>query len=159
MTSRPQGRPTREAAGRLFARGVGRADVARQLGISRATATRWFRLWAESGLVGLVERERRGRRPRLSTSQLSTLRTSLLESPSVYGLPTGSWSLAAVAAHLRATTGATFHVRHVPRLLRRAGWVVSPVGPFSGHAFCQEAHADPDGNQLFLRYARTAADS
>ena len=147
------GTATRGAAAVLFARRVPQGEVARRLRISRATASRWHRTWREGGAGALLGRRRLGRPPRLAPAQLAALRRSLLRAPRVLGLPVDAWSLAAVAAYVRRGTGVAFHVRHMARLVRRAGWVVPPLGRFSRHAFCHEPHADPDGNALLFRFA------
>jgi len=50
-------------AGRLFAQGLSQAEVARQLGVSRQSASRWFRLWKANGSEGLRGAGRTGRAP------------------------------------------------------------------------------------------------
>ncbi len=75
--SRQVGRPDRGAleqrrlrAGRLFARGLRPAEVARQLEVSRQSATVWHHAWEEEGVRGLQRAERMGRPPLLTDQEL-----------------------------------------------------------------------------------------
>jgi len=141
----------RQAAAALFARGVTRADAARRLGVSRATATRWFRVWREEGALALGAPGPRGRPPKLDLCELEGLHAALGASPRDSGFCLDRWSLAAVVALIQRQTGIAYHPRHVARVLRRAGWVIPPVGRFAPQAFRELAHADPDGNAILIR--------
>ena len=57
-------------AAELFAAGVGQAEVARQLGVSRQSAHLWYHRWQADGVEGLHSRGPTGPAPRLSDSQL-----------------------------------------------------------------------------------------
>ena len=56
-------------AARLFAQGLRPAEVARQLGVSRQSATIWHRAWEEEGVRGLRQTERTGRPPLLTEKE------------------------------------------------------------------------------------------
>jgi transposase len=131
----------------LFARGVRRAEVARRVGVSRATATRWFRAWGR----GLVQPAPVGRPPKLPIAALEAVHRALAASPAAIGFPLERWSLAAIAALVERITRVAYHRRHVTRVLRRSGWTVLPIGANARYAFRTVPHRDPDGNLLLLR--------
>jgi len=138
----------RRRAAALFADGVSRAEAARRLGVSRATATRWHRDWRAGHLLVAA---RRGRRPRLVPGELARVDRALVRGPRASGFALDRWTLAAVAALVERLTGARYHRRHMGRLLRRMGWVIPPVGPAAPHAFRHRLLHDPDGNLVSLR--------
>src|SRR5437773_9785793 len=80
-------------AARLFAKGMRPAEVARELGVSRQSATAWHHAWQEHGVRGLRQAERTGRPPRLTAKELKDIQRALLEGPSAYGWKTELWTL------------------------------------------------------------------
>jgi transposase len=50
-------------AGRRFARGASQAEVAREFGVSRQTASRWYQAWRSVGCGRCVPRLARVTRP------------------------------------------------------------------------------------------------
>jgi transposase len=144
---------TRIAAAALFAAGVSRAEAAHRLGVSRATASRWFRIWRAGGARALAARPPRGRPPSLAAADLAAIHPCLERPPRELGFALDRWSLAAVAALIERRRGVTYHRRHIGRVLRRTGWVVLPLGEHAAHAFRQLEQRDPDGNPLLLRRA------
>src|ERR1051326_5195120 len=80
-------------AARLFAKGVRPAEVARELGVSRQSATDWHHAWKEEGVRGLRQAERTGRPPRLTERELKDVQRALLEGPAAYGWETELWAL------------------------------------------------------------------
>jgi transposase len=109
-------------AGRLFAKGMRPAEVARELGVSRQAATVWFRTWQGEGVKGLRQAERTGRPPVLTTKELSKVQRALLKGPAAYGWHTELWTLARVADVIAMETGVRYHIGHVWKILRRLGW-------------------------------------
>ena len=142
----------RKTASLLFAAGVHRAEVARRLGVSRMTATRWYRRWQEGGARALVRTRRPGRRPKIPTSSLADVQAALARGPRASGFDhRETWSLAAIVALIERHTGIAYHARHVARVLRRLGWVIPPIGDGAATALRQSRLEDPDGNAFFLR--------
>jgi len=146
----------RRRAAILFAEGVSRAEVARAVGVSRATTTRWHRLWAEGGAQALAAAARRGRPPRLDQGDLERIEAALAAPPRASGYDLDEWSLAAVAALVERLTGVRHHSRHAGRLMRRMGWIVPPVGPSARDALRRRTLLDPDGNVVGLLERRGA---
>lgn len=157
--SAPHGSEARRRAAALFAQGVHRAEVARRVGISRATATNWYRIWDGQGARALAVPGRPGRRPKIDTARLHEVQHALARCPRELGYPLDAWTLDAVAALLHRVTGVSYHPRHVPRVLRRMGWVVPPVGASASHAFRQRAVRDPEGNVFHLREGHVTSGS
>jgi len=106
----------------LFARGKTQADVARTVGVSRESASRWYRQWREGGAAALRGAGRAGRKPRLTTKQLRTVEVLLRRGPRAHGFATELWTLPRIAAVIEKITGVRYHPAHVWRLLRKLGW-------------------------------------
>jgi transposase len=113
----------RTRAARMFARGVAQADVARQLGVSRQSVSRWYAEWRRGGSKALKAAGRAGRLPRLTEAQLRQVDRALRQGPRAHGFATDLWTLDRVAAVIEAETGVRYHPGHVWKLLRdKLGW-------------------------------------
>jgi transposase len=112
----------RKQAGKLFAKGVAQADVARQLEVSRQSVSRWYRDWQAAGAKGLAGAGRAGPLPKLDAGQLQDVAAELRKGPLAHGYPTELWTLARVGEVIEATTGVSYHPGHVWKLLRQMGW-------------------------------------
>lgn len=112
----------RRKAARLFAKGVPRADVARELEVSRPSVSRWYAQWSRGGTAALKGAGRAGRLPKLDASQLKAVDRALRKGPSAHGYATELWTLSRVADVIEATTGVRYHPGHVWRILRQLGW-------------------------------------
>lgn len=109
-------------AGRLFAQGLSQAEVARQLGVSRQSASRWFRLWKANGSEGLRGAGRTGRKRQLSEEELRRLEAVLIQGPQAQGYETNLWTLQRIANVIEKLFGVSYHPGHVWKLLRQLGW-------------------------------------
>lgn len=109
-------------AARLFAAGVSQAEVARQLGVSSASANRWHRAWKGQGRTGLQRRAPPGPKPRLSGGQLAELERMLLAGPIAAGYGTDLWTLPRIAKLIQQHFGVRYHPGHVWHLMRKLGW-------------------------------------
>jgi transposase len=113
----------RTRAARMFARGVTQADVARELGVSRQSVSRWHTDWKAGGARALKAAGRAGRMPRLTDTQLRQLDRALRRGPRAHGFATDLWTLDRVATVIEAETGVSYHPGHVWKLLRdKLGW-------------------------------------
>jgi transposase len=113
----------RRRAARMFERGVPNADVARQLGVSRQSVSRWHTDWKRGGREALKAAGRAGRMPRLSEAQLGEVARALRRGPRASGFATDLWTLERVAAVIETETGVRYHPGHVWKLLRdKLGW-------------------------------------
>jgi transposase len=113
----------RQKASRLFAKGKTQSDVARELGVSRQSVSRWYADWIAGGTKALSGAGRAGRMPMLTSAQVEAVRRELEKGPRAHGYPTDLWTLARVAEVIEATTGVSYHHGHVWKILtNRLGW-------------------------------------
>jgi transposase len=120
-------RQRRLQAARLFAQGLPQAEVARRLGVSRQTASRWHARWRQGGREGLAGPGRWGRPSRLSEGDWRRVEHALLAGAQAHGFDTDLWTLPRVAEVIWRLTGVSYHPGHVWWLLRRHQW--SPQRP------------------------------
>jgi transposase len=120
-------RQRRLRAARLFAQGLPQAEVARRLGVSRQTASRWHARWRQGGRAGLAGPGRWGRPSRLSDADWGRVERALLRGAEAHGFDTDLWTLPRVAEVIWRLTGVSYHPGHVWWLLRRHHW--SPQRP------------------------------
>ena len=112
----------RMRAAEMFRRGARQADVVRELGVSRQTASQWYARWASDGKRGLRAAGRAGRFPKLDDRQLARVERALRKGPRANGFPTELWTLARVGEVIETVTGVVYHPGHVWRILREMGW-------------------------------------
>jgi transposase len=97
------------------------AQVAREMGVSRTTASRWHRTLTRQGIEGLLLRRAPGRPCRLTPAQQEIVRRAVRrELP-----PTERrvWTAQAVADMIAERTGVRYHRDHAYRLLPALGLV------------------------------------
>jgi transposase len=120
-------RQRRLQAARLFAQDLSQAEIARRLGVSRQTASRWHARWRQGGRAGLAGPGRWGRPSRLSDRDWQRVERALLAGAVAQGFDTDLWTLARVAQVIWRLTGVSYHPGQVWWLLRRHHW--SPQRP------------------------------
>jgi transposase len=126
--TRAQLEERRLAAGRLLrAKRLSQAEVARTMGVSRATVSRWNGRLACAGLRGLRGRTSSGRPSRLTAAQWRQLFRGLGRGAVAAGFDTERWTLRRIAAVIERTFGVRYHFRSLGRALRARGW--SPQRP------------------------------
>jgi transposase len=81
-------RQRRLRAARLFAQGLPQAEIARRLGVSRQTASRWHTRWRTGGRAGLAGPGRWGRPSRLSEGDWRRVEQALLRGAEAHGFDT-----------------------------------------------------------------------
>lgn len=109
-------------AEKLFQKGCSQADVARQLEVSRQTASRWYAAWDSGGREALAGAGRTGRKPRLSGEQLCQLQAILLAGAPAAGFETDLWTLKRIAQVIRRQFRVAYHASHVWKVLGHLGW-------------------------------------
>jgi len=115
----------RERAAALFAQGRTQAEVARELDVSRQSASRWHAGWQASGATGLQSRGPTGRHPKVADEQLEGIEQALLAGALAHGFATDVWTLDRIAVVIQGLTGVALSNPSVWRLLRnRLGWSV-----------------------------------
>lgn len=106
----------------LLEQGMKPAQVARALGISRASMTRWRQSYRKRGVSGLAGKPHPGRPPRLTGGQRRRLVALLKRGPGRHGYGTELWTLRRVAEVIAKQWGVTYHPGHVWYLLRGLNW-------------------------------------
>lgn len=112
----------RREAATLLRQGVRPAEVARRLGVSRQSVSRWQAILRESGRAGLRRAKRAGRPPTLTGADLRRVRRALKAGPEAQGYATGLWNLPRVAKLIETECGVRFGKTRVWQLLRALGW-------------------------------------
>lgn len=107
----------------LFRKGKYPAEVARSLGVSRQSATRWYEIWEKQGRKGLKRAGRAGRKPKIEQKDLlRRLERALLRGPQAFGYSTALWTLERIASVIEKTCQVKYHRGHVWKILGRLGW-------------------------------------
>jgi len=118
----------RAEAARLFAEGKSRAELARQLQVSRQTAGIWFRKWQAEGEAGLRVVGRGGRgsggggKPKVTATQLAEVEQQLLRGATAHGYPADFWTVRRIAEVISRLTGVRYSLGHVWIIMHRMGW-------------------------------------
>jgi transposase len=112
----------RRQAVALLKRGMRPADVARAVGTTRTSVTRWKHAWEQAGKDGLASKPHPGMAPRLTDRQRRKLVTLLKRGARKHGYPTELWTLERVAEVIDKHFDVSYHPGHVWRVLRLIGW-------------------------------------
>lgn len=112
----------RDEAAVLLQQRVRPAEVARRLGVTRQSVSRWQTTLREHGRVGLRRAKRAGRPPALTAADLKRVERALKAGPEAQGYATGLWTLARVGQLIEAQCGVRYSKPWVWHLLRRLGW-------------------------------------
>ncbi|MGH7409278.1 MAG: IS630 family transposase, partial [Candidatus Methylomirabilales bacterium] len=112
----------RRRAVALLDKGLGVRAVARQIGCSPTSVSRWQAEVQAGGLEALRPKPPPGRPPGLTARQRQRLLRLLLKGATARGYPTDLWTLPRVAAVIAQTFGVRYHPAHVWRILRGEGW-------------------------------------
>ena len=102
--------------------GMKPAAVARAVGTSRASVTRWRQAVEAGGRHALKAKPHPGGRSRLTVGQRRRLIRLLLRGPRKHGYGTELWTLARVAEVIARTFGVQYHPSAVWHLLRAMDW-------------------------------------
>ena len=112
----------RRQAMALFDQGMKLAAVARAVGTSRASVTRWRQVYEARGQKALESKPHPGGTSRLTVGQRKRLIRLLLQGPRKHGYGTELWTLARVADVVAVTFGVVYHPSAVWHILRAMGW-------------------------------------
>jgi transposase len=124
---RPHGSPAelearRRRAVALLDKGLGVREVARQIGCSPMSVSRWQADVRARGPDALRPKPAPGRPPRVTARQRAKLLKLLLKGATAHGFRTDLWTLPRVATVIARTFGVTYHPAHVWKILRGEGW-------------------------------------
>lgn len=106
----------------LVAKGMSCPSVADYLGDPERTVRSWIRNYNENGLQGLIENERAGRPPRLSSKQMEHISSVLRGIPEDVGLIGGIWDGKSLSEFIRREYGVTLGTRQCQRLFKQLGF-------------------------------------
>jgi len=120
----------RQEGGRLLKAGkLSQAEIARQLGVSRATVSAWAKVVESQGIKGLKSRKARGVEAKLSQEQKQGLKKIIEQGALRHGCPTDRWTLERIRQVIQEKFKTSFHPKYLSRLLRQLGF--SPQKPRS----------------------------
>ncbi len=124
---RPHGSPAdlearRRRAVALLDKGLGVREVARQIGCSPMSVSRWQAEVRARGPNALRPKPAPGRPPRVTARQRAKLLKLLLKGAMAHGFRTDLWTLPRVAEVITRTFGVRYHPAHVWKILRGEGW-------------------------------------
>jgi transposase len=112
-------------AAELFAQGVRPAQVARTLGVSKQSTSRWHAAWEGGGVPALASKGPTGVRSRLSDADLERVAQALGKGASAHGFTGELWTLRRIATVIERLTGVRYHLGHLWAVLHhRMGWSV-----------------------------------
>lgn len=117
----------RLAAEMLRRKRSSQAEIARQVGVSRAGVSPWAIQLAPGGLRQLRARISRGRPAKLSRQQQKGLRRLLKRGARAAGYPTERWTLQRIQSLIEREFQGTYHPNYISRLRKQLGW--SPQVP------------------------------
>jgi putative transposase len=128
--TREQMEQRRCEAARLLRQGnLSQAEIARRLGVSRATVCDWAKQLAAGGLRALRRRKPPGRPARLAGAQERVLRRRLRQGALAAGFPTDRWTMGRVQQVIQREFGVSYHRHYINRLLGRLGWTLQQPLP------------------------------
>lgn len=126
--TREQMEERRLAGGRLLKAGkMSKAEISRQLGVSRATVSAWAKTIEAKGIGGLRKRKAAGSASKLSDVQKQKLKRKLDGGALACGFPTDRWTLERVQKLIKKEFDVSYHPNYLNRLLRNLGY--SPQKP------------------------------
>lgn len=109
--------------GRLLKLGkLSQAEIARELGVSRATVSDWAKRLKAKGMRGLRSTTGGGRSSKLTDPQQRQLVRHLKRGARAAGFETDRWTCGRVQQLIKREFGIAYHPKYVNRLLRRLGW-------------------------------------
>lgn len=116
-----------QAVAMVLEKGKSQADVARELKVTPAAVSTWVRWHRGQGKRTLKASKTPGRPQRLSAKQVASLRERLLKGAQENGFANDLWTAPRIQRLIRQEYGVTYHLNHVPKLLRKMGF--SPQRP------------------------------
>ena len=101
--------------------GLTQSQVARKFGVSRTTASRWYRALNGRGVEGLRKRRAPGRPSRLNSEQLQIVAELYHAGPRAAGFTADTWTTARFADAIFARCSIRYDPDHVGRIMHRLG--------------------------------------
>ena len=121
--TREQMEERRLEGGRLLKAGkLSQAEIARQVGVSRATVSEWAKTVKEEGIRGLHRRKGIGGVSKLTKEQKQKLKRLLDRGALACGFETDRWTLQRVAELIEREFKVAYHPNYLNRLLAKLGF-------------------------------------
>src|ERR687897_609884 len=141
---------------------LSQAQIARRLGVSRASVCRWAATLAQEGPHGLEARPIPGRSPRLDERAWARLGRLLDRGAVAAGFATERWTLKRIAALIEREFWLSYHPRYLERPLKAHGFSVQrPATPgllrretSEGHFFNQASGAPGNRSSILSHPSR-----
>jgi putative transposase len=102
-------------------RGLSQSQVARKFGVTRTTASRWYRALSGNGVDGLRKRRAPGRPSRLNAEQLRIVSEIYHSGPRASGFEVDRWTTARFADAIQSRFEIRYDPDHVGRIMHRLG--------------------------------------
>jgi transposase len=126
--TREQMEERRLVGGRLLKAGkLSQAEIARQLGVSRATVSDWAKKVAAEGIRGLRKKTAKGGSSKLTKEEKQKLKRLLNRGALACGFSTDRWTLQRVQELIERELEVRYHPNYLNRLLEKLGF--SPQKP------------------------------
>jgi transposase len=106
----------------MLGQGLKPTAVAKALGVSRVSVSRWRKAAKEGGKRALAAKPHPGRPLKLGLEDRKRLLDLLSQGPIHHGHPTQLWTLARVAELILIHFGVSYHPSQVWRILVSLGW-------------------------------------
>lgn len=109
----------------LYEQGRSQVEIAGLLQCSQPWVSTFLKRYQQMGAAALqVKKGAGGKRSRLSTAQLESLKAMLLKGALHYDFPTDSWTRERIAALIAAQFSVRYSAAHISKLMRRLGFTV-----------------------------------
>lgn len=101
---------------------ISSSALARELGASKSSVSRWWKIYQQKGGEGLAPKPASGRPPKLTKAQKRVLVGLLLKGALAGGFSTDLWTLKRIAELIYRHFHIRYHPNHVWRVLINLGW-------------------------------------
>ena len=102
-------------------KGLSQSQIARKFGVSRTTASRWYRALSGKGMEALRKRRAPGRPSRLTSEQLTEATRLYQAGPRAAGFDSDRWTTTRFAHAIQQRFGVRYDPDHVGRIMHRLG--------------------------------------
>ena len=128
--TREQMEERRLEGGRLLKEGkLSKAEIARQLGVTRGSVTAWAKAVEAGDLRRLRQRKSSGRKSKLTAEVKKKLKRLLDRGALAAGFPTDRWTLVRVSGLLKKEFDISYHPNALGRVLDQLGYSVQKPLP------------------------------
>jgi len=108
---------------------INQAQIARHLGVSEVTVSKWKKKLTTEGAEALRPRQATGRPAKLNDGEKQTLLKILEAGAGESGFPTEQWTQARVKQVIKREFGVSYHQNYISSLLHDLGWSVQKPDP------------------------------